>query len=142
MHPCHQETLIIDSCLLSMETNRQLREILNFCIFDVNNMTATQRKELIIESFGNEQASSSEFDLYSIHYSWHGSLLYAAILNGDPSIVKMVLAHSLDFLEAVHVSSKETALDAAVRMLLFFLSFSVTRRSRSDGSESLSEKSH
>ena len=90
---------------------------LDFCIFDVKNMTAEERKEFIIDSFGNEQVSSSELDFCSNYYSQHGSLLYTAALKGDEGMLRMVLDHSTSsILEAVHTSSRETALAAAVRL--------------------------
>jgi len=114
---CH-ETSLIDSCISSMERSWHVRAVLDFCIFDVNNMTAEERKAFVMDNFGNEQASSSVFDLYSIYYSQHGSLLYMAAHKDDQRIAEMVLSRSLtgDILEAVHAPSRETALDAAVRL--------------------------
>jgi len=114
---CH-ETSLIDSCISSMERSWHVRAVLDFCIFDINNMTAEERKAFVMDNFGNEQESSSVFDLYSIYYSQHGSLLYMAAHKDDQRIAEMVLSHSLtgDILEAVHAPSRETALDAAVRL--------------------------
>ena len=114
---CH-ETSLIDSCISSMGRSWHVRAVLDFCIFDVNNMTAEERKAFVMDNFGNEQASSSVFDLFSIYYSQHGSLLYMAAHKDDQRIAEMVLSRSLtgDILEALHAPSRETALDAAVRL--------------------------
>jgi len=113
------EASLIHSCISSMERRGQVSAALNFCIFDVNNMTAEERKEFVVNNFGNEQMSSSEFDVYSIFFSQHGSLLYTAAVKGDQRTVEMLLSRADttgDLLEAVHAASRETALDAAVRL--------------------------
>ena len=111
------QTSQIDSCLSSIESREQLMSALDFCIFDVNNMTAEERKEFIVDSFGKAQVSGSEFDVYSIYYSHHGSLLYTAVLKNNGRMIKIIHDHSpFSILEAAHAPSGETALDTAVRL--------------------------
>ena len=95
----------------------ELMKALDFCIFEINNMTAEERKEFIADSLGSEHVSSSELDFYSIYYSQHGSLLHTAAAKGNKRMLRILLDHSpFSILEAVHTSSRETALVAAVRL--------------------------
>ena len=114
--PGHFTSCNHTSCISSMQRS-ELMKALDFCIFEINNMTAEERKEFIADSLGSEHVSSSELDFYSIYYSQHGSLLHTAAAKGNKRMLRILLDHSpFSILEAVHTSSRETALVAAVRL--------------------------
>ena len=104
------------SSLKEVEDKSELKEILDNCMFKVNNMTQPQVKELLTSNrTDGGQASSNPFDIYSTFYSPLGSLLYVGSQRGHTALVKMLADPLLDMLEVAHVSAGETPLYAAVK---------------------------
>ena len=125
-----KKSVSLKQMVTDSDDRRELKEMLDNCLFLVNNFTQPQVKELLI-------SNTNAFDIYSTFYSPLGNLLYIAAQRGHTSLVKMLADPSLDLLEATHVSSKETPLYAAVKncrveavKMLVAAGVKVTRRVR------------
>ena len=105
------------SLKLNSDEKRDLKEILDNCLFKVNNMTQAEVKGLLsVRREGGQEAElTNALDIYSTFYSPLGNLLYAASHRGHSALVKILADPSLDMLEAPHVFTGETPLFAAVK---------------------------
>ena len=77
---------------------RELKEMLDNCLFKVNNMSQAEVKVLLSKRRdGSEQAElPNAFDIYSTFYTPLGNLLYVARQRGHSPLVKMLADPSLD----------------------------------------------
>ena len=77
---------------------RELKEMMDNCLFKVNNMSQAEVKVLLSKRRdGSEQAElPNAFDIYSTFYTPLGNLLYVASQQGHSPLVKMLADPSLD----------------------------------------------